>query len=680
MTQSSPEVAAEQAYLDHAQACLKAMRARAARNVEIGTRRAREEPSVDTSLLLEELERRLASLADSPVALAFGRLDEEAGERFYVGRRHVEDARGDAVVVDWRAAVSVPFYRATWADPMGVERRRRFALDGPELVGLFDEDFGDPDAERAGGGGGVPDPLLAELERARTGEMRDIVATIQAEQDEVIRAPLGECLVVQGGPGTGKTAVGLHRAAFLLYEHRTRFERERLLVVGPNPLFLRYIAQVLPSLGETAVAQTTVPGLLESRFRIRATEPDAVATLKGDARMAGVIGRAARAGLVVEVSEAIGLSVLGTTLRLPAADVQAVLDAVHARGLPLRAGREQLQRRLSVLALNRFTELRPSVDESDVTAALREGKELTAAVQRLWPVPSAAVLVRRLLGNRRVLAAAAEGLLDPGEQSLLFRKPAAKQAEEQWTRADLALLDEAEFVVGGPPRAFGHVVVDEAQDHSAMELRMLGRRSPSRSMTILGDLAQATGTGAQSRWDDALGSLGAVARTRRRARARLPRARTGARARQPVAAVRRARGAAEPLRARDGRTADCRALRDAGRDPGCRRRDGVRRARRQERSVGVVAPEARLDAIADALRIGKVDFADGRKVAGLSDAVTLVPPESAKGLEFDAVIVVEPAEIAAIGEHGLRLLYIALTRAVRTLTLVHAADLPAPLR
>ncbi len=679
MTQSSPEVAAEQAYLDHAQACLKAMRARAARNVEIGTRRAREEPSVDTSLLLEELERRLASLADSPVALAFGRLDEEAGERFYVGRRHVEDARGDAVVVDWRAAVSVPFYRATWADPMGVERRRRFALDGPELVGLFDEDFGDPDAERAGGGGGVPDPLLAELERARTGEMRDIVATIQAEQDEVIRAPLGECLVVQGGPGTGKTAVGLHRAAFLLYEHRTRFERERLLVVGPNPLFLRYIAQVLPSLGETAVAQTTVPGLLESRFRIRATEPDAVATLKGDARMAGVIGRAARAGLVVEVSEAIGLSVLGTTLRLPAADAQAVLDAVHARGLPLRAGREQLQRRLSVLALNRFTELRPSVDESDVTAALREGKELTAAVQRLWPVPSAAVLVRRLLGNRRVLAAAAEGLLDPGEQSLLFRKPAAKQAEEQWTRADLALLDEAESVVGGPPRAFGHVVVDEAQDHSAMELRMLGRRSPSRSMTILGDLAQATGTGAQSRWDDALGSLGAVD-------GRVAELELGYRVPAPVLelANRLLPFAAPAVR-------PSRSVRATGAPPTvvrCATPDEIpdavvvtaSDARRQERSVGVVAPEARLDAIADALRIGKVDFADGRKVAGLSDAVTLVPPESAKGLEFDAVIVVEPAEIAAIGEHGLRLLYIALTRAVRTLTLVHAADLPAPLR
>jgi DNA helicase IV len=684
MTQTNPEVTAEQAYLDHAHACLKAMRGRAARNVEIGARRAREEPSVDTSLLLLELERRLASLADAPGALAFGRLDEQRGDRFYVGRRHVEDARGDAVVVDWRADVSVPFYRATWADPMGVDRRRRFALDGRELVGLFDEDFADPDAEGAGGGGGVPDPLLAELERARTGEMRDIVATIQAEQDEVIRAPLEECLVVQGGPGTGKTAVGLHRAAFLLYEHRTRFERERLLVVGPNLLFLRYIAQVLPSLGETAVTQTTVPGLLESRFRVRGTEPDPVAALKGDARLAIVVGRAARVGLAVDATEEIVLSVLGTTLRLSTADVQSVLDGVHARGLPLRAGREQLQRRLEQLALNRFTELRPSVDESDVTAALRSGKELTAAVAKLWPVPSAPVLVRRLLGNRRVLADAADGVLDPDEQASLFRRPAGKVSDERWTRADLALLDEAEFVVGGPPRTFGHVVVDEAQDHSAMELRLLGRRSPNRSMTILGDLAQATATGAQTRWTDALEALGAGAESV--AAGRIAELELGYRVPAPVLelANRLLPSAAPEVR-------PSRSVRTTGTAPemvSCTTTDEIPAAvvatagaaRADDRSVGVIAPEPLLDPIAVALGEAGLAFADGRRSAAVSDAITLVPPEAAKGLEFDAVVVVEPAAIAGIGEHGLRLLYIALTRAVRTLTLVHADPLPAPLR
>ncbi len=268
--------------------------------------------------------------------------------------------------------------------------------------------------------------------------------------------------------------------------------------------------------------------------------------------MAAVIRRAARAGLAVEAPGEIVLSVLGTTLRLPAVDVQNVLDGVHARGLPLRAGREQLQHRLERLALDRFTGLRPSADEADVTAALRGGKELGAAVTRLWAVPRAPVLVRRLLGNRRLLAVAADGLLEPDEQATLFRKAWPKQAEERWTRADLALLDEAESVVGGPPRTFGHVVVDEAQDHSAMELRLLGRRSASGSMTILGDLAQATATGAQTRWSDALEALGTGKGRVRGARARLPRPCPGARAGEPPAAVGRAGRAAEPLGARDG--------------------------------------------------------------------------------------------------------------------------------
>jgi DNA helicase IV len=679
MTASKSDLAAEQAYLDHAHGCLAAMRDRAARNVEIGTRRAREEPSVDTSLLLEELERRHAALADSPVALAFGRLDEARGDRFYVGRRHVEDGRGDAVVVDWRASVSIPFYRATWADVMGIDRRRRFALDGRSLVGLFDEDFADPDATSAGGGGGVPDPLLAELERGRTGEMRDIVATIQAEQDEVIRAPLEECLVVQGGPGTGKTAVGLHRCAYLLFEHRERLERERLLVVGPNQLFLRYIAQVLPSLGETAVSQTTLPGLLESRYRVQGSDPPAVAAIKGDARMAEVIRRAARAGLSRVVGDGIVLRAHGVTVHIPESDVQSVLDAVQARDVPMRIGREQLRGRLEQVALARFTARRPAADADDLARDLRRGKDLTAAVSKLWPVPSAAVLVRRVLGNRRVLAAAAAGVLSADEQAVLYRRPHAKQADERWTRADLGLLDEAEHVINGPPRTFGHVVVDEAQDHSAMELRVLARRSPGRSMTILGDLAQATATGAQSHWAAALETLDAP-------HGRIAALELGYRVPAPVLdfANRLLPSAAPGVR-------PSRSVRSAGAAPSviaCATADEIRKEvvgaitveREHERSVGIVAPGAHLDDVADALRAAGIDFTDGRSATGLGDAVTLVLPEAAKGLEFDAVVVVEPAAIEAFGDHGLRLLYIALTRAVRTLTVVHSEPLPAPLR
>jgi DNA helicase IV len=509
--------------------------------------------------------------------------------------------------------------------------------------------------------------------------MRDIVATIQAEQDEVIRAPLDECLIVQGGPGTGKTAVGLHRAAFLLFEHRELLGKERLLVVGPNQLFLRYIAQVLPSLGETAVTQTTLPGLLESRYRVRAVDPAPVAAVKGDPRMAVVIERAARAGLVTRVPGEIELRILGLTLPLPAVDVQAVLDAVHARDGSLRAGRDQLRGRLELLALDRFTALRPSADEEELRRALRTGKEMTAAVNALWPVPSPPVLVRKLLGNRRFLADAASEVLTDDEQSLLFRRPSGKQTDEQWTRGDLGLLDEAEFIVGGPPRAFGHVVVDEAQDHSAMELRLLARRSPGRSMTILGDLAQATATGAQTRWCDALSSLDAP-------HGRVTELELGYRVPAPVLDF---ANRLLPVAAPDVRPS--RSVRVAGEEPTvvrCANAADVVAAivtavvaeRADERSVGVVAPEPLLDAIADALRAAAVTFSDGRAAVGLGDAVTLIPPESAKGLEFDAVIVVEPVAIAALGDHGLRLLYIALTRAVRTLTLIHSTPLPKPLR
>lgn len=679
MTDSTPEVAAEQAYLDHAHVCLAAMRARAARNVEIAELRAREEPSPDTSRLLQELEHRHALLAESPMALAFGRLDEETGERFYVGRRHVEDARGDPVVVDWRADVSVPFYRATWADPMGIDRRRRFALERLELLGLFDENFADPDSEGAGGGGGVPDPLLAELERGRSGEMRDIVATIQAEQDEVIRAPLAECLVVQGGPGTGKTAVGLHRAAYLLYEHRERLERERLLVIGPNLLFLRYIAQVLPSLGETAVTQTTLPGLVAHRFRVRAEDPEAVVAVKGDARMATVITRAARSAVATVAPDDTALRAFGVTLHLSAAAVQGVLDTLHARQVPLRVGREQLRARLEQLALDQYTALRPEADEQDLAGELRTRGELTTVVNRLWPVPSAPVLVRRILGNRRLLERSSVGVLTDEERAQLFRKPSRKVSEELWTRADLGLLDEADWVVGGPSRTFGHVVVDEAQDHSAMELRLLARRSAERSMTLLGDLAQATAIGAQTSWPDALDALDAP-------HGRVAELELGYRVPAPVLefANRLLPVAAPGVR-------PSRSVRETGAAPHvltCASPDEfaevtaveVAAQRADDRSVGIVAPEPRLDSIAIALAESEIEFTDGRTAVGLGESVTLIPPESAKGLEFDAVIVVEPAAIAGVGDHGLRLLYIALTRAVRTLTLIHAEPLPEPLR
>src|SRR3954452_2673446 len=281
-----PDLAAEQAYLDQAHDHLAVMQATAtglADRFRVGAAEDFNDAAVEHNM------RRYRAALDVGGALCFGRIDDDGGEQWYIGRRHVEDAAGDVVVVDWRAGVAVPFYRATFADPLGLARRRRFALADRTLLELFDEDFADPASAHSASG--IPDPLLAELDRSRSGQMRDIVATIQAEQDKVIRAPLDVLLIVQGGPGTGKTAVGLHRAALLLYDHRDVLERDGVLVVGPNRLFLRYISQVLPSLGETAVVQTTVAGL--SPLEVRAVDGDATAALKGDARMADVIHRAA---------------------------------------------------------------------------------------------------------------------------------------------------------------------------------------------------------------------------------------------------------------------------------------------------------------------------------------------------------------------------------------------------
>src|SRR5579884_3185165 len=291
-TDTDTERAAEQDYLDAAYRCLAEM---AGRTGDAAADAAERAPGDwDASVAHAHLTRRLASLGADAGPLCFGRIDEESASRWYIGRRHVESAGGEPVVVDWRAPVAVPFYRATFRDPLGLARRRRFILDDRRLVDLLDEDFDDPASSGRTSAAGLPDPLLAELGRARTGTMRDIVATIAAEQDLVIRAPLDTPLIVQGGPGTGKTAVGLHRAAFLLYEHRTALERQGVLVLGPNRIFLSYISEVLPSLGETAVVQTTLPGLVP-QWAVRGTEPAEVAELKGDARMAAVLQGTAEA-------------------------------------------------------------------------------------------------------------------------------------------------------------------------------------------------------------------------------------------------------------------------------------------------------------------------------------------------------------------------------------------------
>ena len=391
-----PDVAHERARLEFARTCLDAMRRRTAAKVAdedvLGANKA------DADAVKWQLQRRLASLDDDAAVLCFGRIDEERGDRWYVGRRHVEDEVGAPVVVDWRATVATPFYRATLADPFGLRLRRRFVFSARELNDVFEEDFTDPDS--LVGSGGVPDPLLAELGRARTGQMRDIVATIQGEQDAIIRAPLETCLVVQGGPGTGKTAVGLHRAAFLLYEHRTLLSREGVLVVGPNPVFLRYISQVLPSLGETSATQTTVDGLIGLRFRVVADDPEPVAALKGDARMAVVIARRGR-----ERDQGAGRG-----------SDAALSDAPHRlrrrrgagtrrrdprRDVPLATQRERFRQSLVRRAYDRYTGgLALELAEDDFGAELLANATSRKTIDGIWRSVNPTGLVRSLLTQR----------------------------------------------------------------------------------------------------------------------------------------------------------------------------------------------------------------------------------------------------------------------------------------
>jgi DNA helicase IV len=669
-----PDLAAEQAYLDRAYEHLARMRARTRAAASIAQSAAQ---AVDSAIAQAHLERRLRSLDTEVDGLSFGRLDAETGDTWYVGRRHVEDERGDPVVVDWRAPISTPFYRATAADPMELARRRRFVMTRRHVDDLFDEVFDDPDSVDAAHHGGIPDPLLAELERSRTGEMRDIVATIAAEQDVVIRAELDTCLVVQGGPGTGKTAVGLHRAAFLLFEHRDVLEREGVLVVGPNPLFLRYIAQVLPSLGEAATRQTTIERLVGGR--VRAVDSHEAARLKGNARLAEVILRGARQHLRPPVED-VSIGTPWGRLRLPAGEVRAAVEEIVDRGTAFSVGRTALRTRLRRMAWLAHQAARgDAAAPADVfEAAMRSSAELNGAVARIWPSLSAGVLVKRLLSNRRALAAAAAGLLDAEEQALLVRRGAGRLGDEPWTVAELVLVDEAESVLNGVSRTYGHVVVDEAQDLSAMELRAVARRCPGRSMTILGDLAQATAPAAQATWEAAVEHLGSPPT------ASIEELELGYRVPRSILDVANrllptVAPGVRPSRSVRADGAPPERIAVAPEDLVQRVAALVREQATAWGSVGVVVPgEERIAAVEAALTAAGVAFGDGRRGA-MGDVVTVLEPPAAKGLEFDAVVVVEPAVFLQDGPLGGRLLYIALTRAVQRLTIVHTAALPATL-
>jgi DNA helicase IV len=673
---------AEQAYLDHAHRCLDDMRARTGHAVESLAVAARSD--ADAAAARAHLQARLYSLDETKAALCFGRLDEAGprGETHYVGRRHVEDPHANPVVVDWRAPVAAPFYRATAANPYGLHLRRRFSMQGRDLVGLFDEVFDDPDHPELALGGGVPDPLLAELDRARAGEMRDIVATIQAEQDEIIRAPLERTVLVQGGPGTGKTAVGLHRAAYLLYAHREVLEGKRVLVVGPNRLFLRYIGAVLPSLGETAVTQHTVETLAGggTRYRNRGVEGADAAELKGDARMAAVL-RAVLSGMMRPLTEDVRLQTRFGPADLDAHEVNLLVKDLASVTSTHAAGREVVRRRLSALVHRQFFDPATGAGPDEEALGLRGDRAFNALLGRLWPSVSAPALVRRALGSPSALRAAAAGLLDADEQRLLLRTMARQVDAEPWTLADLPLLDEAEALVNGVPATYGHAVVDEVQELSAMALRMIARRVPKGSLTVLGDLAQATSPGSQTSWDAIAASLDADdgARAELVTGYRLPAAildwacrllTVAAPGLTPPQSVRTGGAPPRLVEGSDATVVDLAAA-------------AVAEVADRWGLVGVIAPTGRLADLRAALGAGGIEVGDDGR-ASIDRPVTLLGAAAAKGLEFDATVVVDPVGIVAEqpGDDGRgeRSLYVALTRCVHELTLVSAGPLPPPLR
>jgi hypothetical protein len=370
--------------------------------------------AVSEGYLQSALDRRARALVDDPsVPLFFGRIDvgEQEPESFHIGRRHVMDGAGDPVVVDWRADVSRAFYRATRRDPHGVTLRRRFGFARGEITSYEDEHLRDT-AEAD-----VTSRILTEeIERPRVGPMRDIVATIQPDQDEVVRADLDRTVCVQGAPGTGKTAVGLHRAAYLLHAHRRRLARSGVLVVGPNRAFLHYIGQVLPALGEVDVRQVTVAELVES-VPVRRLDPPEVAALKGDARLAEVVRRAVW-GHLRETSEPLVVPRGTRRWRIPAHDLAEAVEAMRARGDTYGVGRSLLPQRLAHLVLLRMEDAGVITDDR-IQDAVARSRPVRDHVETVWPAVDPVRLIMRLLGEPEYLDEVAGDLLEPSERRLL---------------------------------------------------------------------------------------------------------------------------------------------------------------------------------------------------------------------------------------------------------------------
>lgn len=708
-----PELDAEQAYIDHAYECLERTKqaVRGMRDtVEVGSGGTFQN-RFERDVVHDRVEARLQQLELGDLSLVFGRIDTEVlgdgtevlgdgteglgdgteglggapsadevvGETYYIGRLAVADEHRDPVVVDWRAPVSEGFYRATGRDPMGLVRRRHFASRGRQLLGIDDELFGSAtkalDEGRVQGYGA----LISALEESRSGRLSDIVATIQVEQDVIIRSALPGVLVVQGGPGTGKTVVALHRAAYLLYTHRFPLEGQGVLVVGPNRVFLSYIEQVLPSLGEAGVSIAVLADLVP-HVRVAGYDPEDVARVKGDLRMVDVVAKAVRdrqRPLREPLRVPYGLQRLVVT---PEQSADIVAEA-RRRFRTHNAGR-RLVESLLFEALTASARTEETVDV--VRERTRRDPLVREALERMWPVLTPTELLNDLFGSRALLRLASQRYLTDEEWPLLARQRRRDPAEVVFTHHDVPLLDEALEKLGPRPRhkdddavrTYGHIVVDEAQDLSPMELRVLDRRSLNGSMTIVGDIAQATGAWAHDDWESVLEHLPSR-RPPRRAELTV-----GYRVPGPIMDL---AARVLPLAAPDLRPPT--SIRHTGDEPiltattdGALDLEVVDAVRRELKAVGsgnvaVVTPVSLTDRIDAALTDAGVEHGRATR-QGLDRQVTVVPTSLVKGLELDSVIVVEPAAVLEDEVRGPQSLYVSLTRSTKRLSIIHARPLP----
>jgi DNA helicase IV len=618
---------------------------------------------------------RAVALIDLPgVPLFFGRLNFESeavytGDRVYVGRRHVHDPDGRPMVVDWRAPISTMFYRASRSDPQGVLLRRRYGFsDTADLTAYEDEPLTGPSD-------GFRSSLVeAEIERPRSGPMRDIVATIQPEQDDLVRAPVQPALFIQGAPGTGKTAVGLHRLAYLLYTERERLGRHgKVAVVGPNHSFLTYIRHVLPALGEVDITQTTVEELI-GRTPGRDGEKPAHATIKGDARMAEILRCALWAHLRRPTEEFLFVKGI-IRYRISSGRIAEAMDSLR-EGTRYGAGRDALAQRLAHLILVQMERRGATPDDRDQDAVARS-KPLKQLLDLVWPKVTPEQVLFRLYTEPEFLASVAGPLLNHDEQRLLlWDKPFRSWKSAKWTAADAVLLDELADLIERAP-SLNHLVVDEAQDLSPMQCRALGRRCAGGSLTVLGDVAQGTSAWAIDDWAEIMQHLGkpdarlAVLEQGFRVPAQI--LEFAARLLPLIApglatptSVRQAPGSLNVTPTDDLHAAVAAACRENLKQVG---------------SVGVIASDAAIASVHKRLRAEGFDAAllgETEDVLEVSRLVCL-PASLAKGLEFDAVVVAEPARIVAAESRGLQRLYVALTRAVSSLHIIHTEHLPAAL-